>query len=176
MTRWQVLEANMNPSLMAMDKSVWARFIGEKVETMIRRNSYCRVAYKDWWLSKTDVIEKLEPNNWKVDAYYLTDDDGQVSDVYIFQNDRLIDKLEDVGTFNTADAEQTDADREVFVEQQKKIADFNNYVKRNAIAPVSVAKTEQPVEMAVETLELPTLTEELKEVVTYHIPGALESL
>lgn len=42
MTRWQVLEANMNPTLQPMDKSVWARFIGEHTETSIRRNSYCR--------------------------------------------------------------------------------------------------------------------------------------
>ena len=175
MTRWQVLEANMNPTLQPMDKSVWARFIGERVPTTIRRNSYCKVAYKDWWLSKTEVIEKLEPNNWKVDAYYLTNDEGEVTDVYIFQSDRLIDKLEDVGTFNTADAEQTDEDREIFVAQQKKIADFNGYVNRNAIVPVGVAKVEQPIEVAVEALELPTLGEP-EEAVTYHVPSALESL
>lgn len=64
-----------------MDKSVWARFIGERTETSIRRNSYCRVAYKDWWLSKTEVIERLAPNNYKVDAYYLTDEDGNATDV-----------------------------------------------------------------------------------------------
>ena len=111
-----------------------------------------------------------------MDAYYLTNDEGEVTDVYIFQNDRLIDKLEDVGTFNTADAEQTDEDREIFVAQQKKIADFNGYIKRNAICSVGVAPVETPVEIEVEALELPTLTEELEEVVTYHIPGALESL
>lgn len=133
------------------------------------------MAYKDWWLSKTEVIEKLEPNNWKVDAYYLTNDEGEVTDVYIFQSDRLIDKLEDVGTFNTADAEQTDEDREIFVAQQKKIADFNGYVNRNAIVPVGVAKVEQPIEVAVEALELPTLGEP-EEAVTYHVPSALESL
>lgn len=81
MTRWQVLEANMNPTLQPMDKSVWARFIGEHTETSIRRNSYCRVAYKDWWLSKTEVMERLDPNNYKVDAYYLTDEDGNATDV-----------------------------------------------------------------------------------------------
>ena len=98
-----------------------------------------------------------------------------MTDVYIFQSDRLIDKLEDVGTFNTADAEQTDEDREIFVAQQKKIADFNGYVNRNAIVPVGVAKVEQSIEVAVEALELPTLGEP-EEAVTYHVPSALESL
>ena len=177
MTRWQVLEANMNPTLQPMDKSVWARFIGEHTETSIRRNSYCRVAYKDWWLSKTEVIERLAPNNYKVDAYWLTDEDGNATDVYIFQNDRLIDKLEDVGTFNTADAEQTDEDKEIFVAQQKKIAAFNAYVKKNAIATVGISKPEHSEEAAPPPpLELPPMESEQEMEVTYHISDPLADL
>ena len=179
MTRWQVLEANMNPTLQKMDKSVWARFIGEHVETTIRRNSYCRVAYKDWWLSKTEAIERLEPNNYKVDAYWLTDEDGTVTDVYIFQGDRLIDKLEDVGTFNTAAAEQTDEDHEVFVKQQKKIASFNAYVKRNAVKTVGVVRKTGAVAAALEPAALPAAEqagepEELE--VSYRVPDAIADL
>ncbi|MCS3257625.1 hypothetical protein NXV10_10955 [Bacteroides thetaiotaomicron] len=141
MTRWQVLEANMNPNLEPINKAVLARFIGEHVETSVRRNSYCRVGYTDWWLSGTGVLERLAPNNWKVDAYYLTDDDGNITDVYIYQNGMLVDKLQNVGTFNTADCEQTDADKTVFVEQQKKISGFNAYIKNNAISGVGGIKT-----------------------------------
>ena len=179
MTRWQVLEANMNPTLQKMDKSVWARFIGEHVETTIRRNSYCRVAYKDWWLSKTEAIERLEPNNYKVDAYWLADEDGTVTDVYIFQGDRLIDKLEDVGTFNTAAAEQTDEDHEVFVRQQKKIASFNAYVKRNAVKTVGVVRKTGSVAAALEPAALPAAEhagepEEME--VSYRVPDAIADL
>ena len=155
MTRWEVLEANMNPTLQPIDKSVLARFIGEHVKTSIRRNSYCRVSYADWWLSGTEVIEKLAPNNWEVDAYYLTTEDGKITDVYIYQNDMLIDKLQNVGTFNTADAEQTDEDRAIFVEQQKKIAGFNGYIKNNAISGVGISKPQAIIEKAVEAKELP---------------------
>lgn len=140
MTRWQVLEANMNPTLQPLDKSVLARFIGEHVETSIRRNSYCRVAYTDWWLSDVRVLEKLASNNWKVDAYYLTDEDGAVKNVYIYQNDILIDELQNVGTFNTADCEQTEEDKAIFVEQQKKISGFNKWVTDNAIDRLGVMK------------------------------------
>lgn len=138
MTRWQVLVQNMNPTLQPLDRALWARYIGEHVSTSIRRNSYCRVNGCDWWLSQTEVIEKLEPNNVKVEAYYLTNEQGEAVDVWIYQNDMMIDKLQNVGTFNTADAEQTDEDRAVFVEQQKKIAHFGAYVKRNGIAPLRV--------------------------------------
>ena len=179
MTRWQVLEANMNPTLQPMDKSVWARFIGEHTETSIRRNSYCRVAYKDWWLSKTEVMERLDSNNYKVDAYYLTDEDGNATDVYIFQNDRLIDKLEDVGTFNTADAEQTDKDKEIFVNQQKKIAAFNAYVKKNAIASVGISKADPTAHEEAAPpppLELPPMEGEPEMEVTYHVSDPLADL
>lgn len=155
MTRWEVLEANMNPTLQPIDKSVLARFIGEHVKTSIRRNSYCRVAYTDWWLSGTEVIEKLAPNNWEVDAYYLTTEEGEITDVYIYQNDMLVDKLQNVGTFNTAEAEQTDEDRAIFVEQQKKIAGFNGYIQNNAISGVGVSKPQSMIEKAVEAEELP---------------------
>lgn len=155
MTRWEVLEANMNPTLQPIDKSVLARFIGEHVKTSIRRNSYCRVAYTDWWLSGTEVIEKLAPNNWEVDAYYLTTEEGEITDVYIYQNDMLVDKLQNVGTFNTAEAEQTDEDRAIFVEQQKKIAGFNGYVQNNAISGMGVSMPQPMIEKAVEAEELP---------------------
>ena len=139
MTRWDVLVANINPTLEPLEKSVLARYIGEHVETTIRRNSYCRVQYKDWWLSDVKVIEQLEPNNWKVDAYYLPHEDGTISDVYIWQGGRYIDKLQDVGTFNTADCEQTEADEAVKLAQQKKIAKFNKWVKDNEIGTVRIA-------------------------------------
>lgn len=157
MTRWQVLEANMNPNLEPINKAVLARFIGDHVETSVRRNSYCRVGYTDWWLSGTGVLERLAPNNWKVDAYYLTDDDGNITDVYIYQNGMLVDKLQNVGTFNTADCEQTDADRAVFVEQRKKISGFNAYVRDNAISSVGVSRARPEPESLPEAEELPPL-------------------
>ncbi len=157
MTRWQVLEANLNPTLQPLDKSVLARFIGEHVETSIRRNSYCRVAYTDWWLSDVSVLEKLVPNNWKVDAYYLTDEDGAVKNVYIYQNDMLIDELQNVGTFNTADCEQTEADKAVFVEQQKKIAGFNKWVADNAIERLGVIAVQKAAPVEEGSLELPQM-------------------
>lgn len=163
MTRWQVLEANMNPALQPINKAVMARYIGEHVETSIRRNSYCRVNYTDWWLSSTEVLEKLAPNNYKVDAYYLPDDDGNFTEVYIYQNGQLIDQLQNVGTFNTADVEQTDEDKAIFVEQQKKISHFNKYVRDNEISAVGVSKPQPERLKAVETVELPSMETEQEE-------------
>ena len=152
MTRWDVLVENMNPTLLPMDKEVWARYIGDKVSTSIRRNSYCRVMGEDWWLSKTEVIEKLAPNNWHVDAYYLTDEKGAVTDVWIWQNDQPIDKLEKIGTFNTAAAELTDEDNEIFIAQQKKISHFNAYIKAHEIGKVGILKKTEEEDEEVEVV------------------------
>lgn len=83
MSRWDVLVANINPTLQPLDKLTLARYIGERVETSIRRNSTVRVAYEDWWLSNTDRLERLEPNNSKVTAYYIPNEEGKAQDVYI---------------------------------------------------------------------------------------------
>ena len=85
------------------------------------------------------------------------DKDGNITDVYIYQNGMLVDKLQNVDTFNTADCEQTDADRTVFVEQQKKISGFNAYIKNNAISGVGVSKPRPEKEKAVEAVELPSM-------------------
>ena len=44
MTRWDVLVAKLNPTLRPLDDLTLARYIGEKVETSIRRNSTVTVA------------------------------------------------------------------------------------------------------------------------------------
>lgn len=151
MTRWQVLAANVNPTLLPYDARTLARHIGEAVETSVRRNSTVRVAHEDWWLSSTATLERLAPNNYKVTAYYLPDEEGQPTDVYLYQGDRYIDKVERVETFNRVMAEQTDEDVVKFIEQQKKVAGFRKYVTDNAIQRVGVMKTK--VELTIEDEE-----------------------
>ena len=151
MTRWQVLVANVNPTLLPYDARTLALHIGEAVETSIRRNSTVRVAHEDWWLSSTAALERLAPNNYKVTAYYLPDEEGGPTDVYLYQGDRYIDQVERVETFNRVMAEQTDEDVVKFIEQQKKVAGFRKYVTDNAIRRVGVMKTK--VELTVEDEE-----------------------
>lgn len=176
MTRWQVLVANINPTLKKMDKATLSRYIGERVETSVKRNSTVRVAYEEWWLSSPEIIEKLNPNDYKVTAYYLPDEQGKPTDVYLFQGDRYIDKVEKVETFNRVMAEQTEEDITKFTEQQKKIAQFDKYIRDNAIQKLHVGKTSVIPPEPAEALELPVLTDEPTVTVSYHIPDALASI
>ena len=128
MTRWDVLMERINPNLRPYDEITLARYIGEKVETSVRRNSTVRVAYEDWWLSSYEVLKKLAPNNYKVTAYYLPDEDGKPQNVFIFQGDRYNDQVERVETYNRVMAEQTDDDKRKFYRQQKKVRQFMRFV------------------------------------------------
>lgn len=156
MTRWEVFINNINPALKPLDKGKLALYIGEKVSTSIRRNSYCRVADRDWWISGTEVMGKLAPNNYKVDAYCLTDEDGEITDVYIYQGDKYIDRLSDIGTYCTARAEQTEEDERIFTEQRKKIARFNSFVEENAIPRVGIMEYRKKEEPEAEDLLVET--------------------
>lgn len=176
MTRWQVLEANINPTLKPLDKLTLSRYIGERVETSIRRNSTVRVAYEDWWLSDTSVLEKLKPNDYKVTAYYLPDENGKPTDVYLFQDDRYIDKVERVETYSRVMAEQTDEDTAKYIEQRKKIAKFGKYVKDHAISKVGIIKPQAVPEVAAQSLELPPMEMAPVQEATYHVPDPLEAL
>lgn len=155
MTRWDVLVERVNPDLQPLNKITLSRYVGERVETSIRRNSTIRVAYEDWWLSGPDVLEKLEPNNMKVTAYYLPDEEGNPTDVYLFQGDRYIDKVEKVETYNRVMAEQTDEDMAKYIEQRKKVAKFEKYVRDHEIDVVGVMKKEAVDEIdAIDEIEV----------------------
>lgn len=157
MTRWDVLVAKINPTLRPLDKLTLSRYIGECVETSIRRNSTVHVAYADWWLSGPEVLEKLEPNNRKVTAYYLPDEEGKPVDVFLYQGDRYIDKVRPVVTYNRVMAEQSDADKEAYTEQAKIMSHFGKWLDDHAIGKVGVAKVqpEETIEDITESLVLP---------------------
>ena len=140
MTRWDVLCECLTPNLQPLDQMTLAGYIGERVETSIRRNSTVRVAYEDWWLSDTSVLEKLRPNDLKVTAYWMPDEAGKPTEVYIYQGDKYIDTVEKVETYNRVMAEQTDEDVVKYIEQRKKIAKFGKYVREHEIERVGVMR------------------------------------
>lgn len=157
MTRWQVLVANINPTLRPFDRLTLSKYIGEKVETSIRRNSTVRVAYTDWWLSAPSVIERLEPNNLKVTAYYMPDENGEPTEVYIFQGDTYIDTLQKIPTYNRVYAEQTEEDKAAYEAQQKKVAATRKYVADNAPLRIGTAKRSTRTEKPAAAVEMPSV-------------------
>lgn len=163
MSRWDVLCAHQNPNLAPWDKAVLYRFIGQHTETTIRQNTYCTVMYNQYGLPSPEIIEKLEPRNYKVDAYYLPDADGTINEVYIYQNGRYIATCKLVARYNENTAEQTEADKEAYTEQSKYVAQFDKMIKDGKIKRVGILAKEEAkliTEVQAEAVPLPTQAEE----------------
>lgn len=143
MTRWQVLCDNMNPSLKPIDNKVLMRYIGESCETSVRRNSFVRVQYKDFWLSSPEVLAKMKPGKTTVTAYYLADEEGNINEVYLYQDDRFIDTCGLMKTFNESMAERTEEDIEIMTAQNKYISKFDKMVKDNRIEPAEIIRKDR---------------------------------
>lgn len=163
MSRWDVLCAHQNPNLAPWDKAVLYRFIGQHTETTIRQNTYCTVMYNQYGLPSPEIIEKLEPRNYKVDAYYLPDADGTINEVYIYQNGRYIATCNPVARYNENTAEQTEYDKAAYTEQSKYVAQFDKMMKDGKIKRVGILAKEEAkliTEVQAEAVPLPTQAEE----------------
>lgn len=163
MSRWDVLCAHQNPNLAPWDKAVLFRFIGQHTETTIRQNTYCTVMYNQYGLPSPEIIEKLEPRNYKVDAYYLPDADGTINEVYIYQNGRYIATCKPVARYNENTAEQTEYDKAAYTEQSKYVAQFDKMMKDGKIKRVGILAKEEAkliTEVQAEAVPLPAQAEE----------------
>lgn len=163
MSRWDVLCAHQNPNLAPWDKAVLYRFIGQHTETTIRQNTYCTVMYNQYGPPSPEIIEKLEPRNYKVDAYYLPDADGTINEVYIYQNGRYIATCKPVARYNENTAEQTEYDKAAYTEQSKYVAQFDKMMKDGKIKRVGILAKEEAkliTEVQAEAVPLPAQAEE----------------
>ena len=155
MSRWDVLCAHQNPNLAPWDKAVLYR--------TIRQNTYCTVMYNQYGLPSPEIIEKLEPRNYKVDAYYLPDADGTINEVYIYQNGRYIATCKPVARYNENTAEQTEYDKAAYTEQSKYVAQFDKMMKDGKIKRVGILAKEEAkliTEVQAEAVPLPAQAEE----------------
>ena len=163
MTRWDVLCARQNPNLAPWDKAFLYRYIGFRTETTIHNNCYLTVQYNNFVLPDPETIARLEPRNYKVEAYYLPDADGNISEVYIYQHGRYLATCKPVTRYNEATAEQTEADRAAYTEQAKYVAKFDKMMKDGKIRKVGImkkAETKEIADIKAEAVEMKPRTEE----------------
>lgn len=140
-TRWQVLVENMNPDAPQVNKALVYKAIGEKTHTTIRRNQYVTVQHAKYQLSNIDVLQKLKSGNYSVEAYYLPDTEGMISDVYLYQGGEFLCKAGKIVEYNTAKAEWTEKDHEAYTEQSKYVSEFDAKAKqgkKDLAAPVII--------------------------------------
>ncbi len=138
MTRLQVLLANVNPNLPKLDKSYLYQFIGYETKTSITRNQYVKVKYGKYQLPDPYVLEKLEANNRNVKAYYMPNEEGEITEVYLYQNGKYLTTCEKLITYNEAQAERTEVDIEAKLKQDKYVAMFDKYAKGEDLTKLEI--------------------------------------
>ncbi|MFA5689915.1 MAG: hypothetical protein WC959_12380 [Kiritimatiellales bacterium] len=143
-TRLEILRENVNPECIQPNPALIARQVGFRTETSIMRSQYVTVQYEKYALPSPAILEKLLPNNYSVEAYYLPDHDGNIERVFLYQRDRFICECEKLEKYNTARAERTDSDLDAYTNQAKYVSKFRNMVKegKNKLPKLQVIENE----------------------------------
>ena len=131
MTRLDVLKSKINPNCAKFDEVIWARYVGDKTTTTIKRSQYVTVQYEKYALPSPELLTLLEPNNYTVDAYYIPDETGKIDRVVLYQNDHFICECDKIITYNESKAERTELDESIRLGQSKYIAQFDSMVKND---------------------------------------------
>lgn len=126
-TRWQVLMENVHPDLGRPQKYKLFRYMGKKTETSLRNNDFVRVQYQDYAIDSYNILSRMKPNNYQVDAYYVPDAAGEIGEVYLYQGDVFLTRASQIETYNEARIERTERDEQIRTEQAKRQA---HYFKR----------------------------------------------
>jgi hypothetical protein len=130
-TRWEVLVENLNPNAGQVSKPLVYKMIGDKTKTSINRNQYVTVSHNKYSIPNPEVIEKLEANNYEVIAHYLPNSSGEITEVYLYQNDRFICKCEPIERYSQAKAEWiVGQDDQAFEKQSAFVSGFDKMIKQ----------------------------------------------
>jgi hypothetical protein len=163
MTRMEVLIHKQNPNITAIDKANIYKYIGKKTKTSLRNTKYCNVQYASYCLPTPQLIDKLKPNNYECEAYWLPNDDGSIESIYLYQGNKFIAECKKVTKYQEAIAEQTESDKAAIAEQSKYDAKYRKMLsdgKEDKIVPVAIIENEKikvladiPVEMIAQAQE-----------------------
>lgn len=152
MTRWEVLMFNINKDLAQPAEHIISRCIGDHTPTTICNSQYVKVKYGKYILPSPTVMARLKPNNYSVDAYYIPDMGGIISEVHLFQNGEYLCKCSKIETYSTARIEWTDADAKAYTAQAAYVGSFDSKIKKGVknlpkvaiLEPQSVAAAAAP--------------------------------
>lgn len=163
MTRREVLVSQVNPGLKPIEQWYLQRFIGERTQTSIVNNNRLQVKGEQFELTDFGCLDRLKPNNRKVEAYWMENGEGEIEKVYLWQGETYIGEAENAEKwrYNEFACERSDADREAMLHQQKRVAKFDRMIRERRAelpkvglstvaaevleVPVEVVETEQPM-------------------------------
>lgn len=131
MTRKEVLLQQYNPNLKPIDQAYLYKFIGNETSTSIYNNDYCPLQYEQFTLKNFEDLKRLKPNNYKVTAFWLPEEDGSIKNAYLYQDGKYIGEVINSTQYkyNENKIEQTEEDRANMLYQDKRNAKFDKLIR-----------------------------------------------
>jgi hypothetical protein len=150
-TRKDVFVENINPNLRVLDKAYLYKYIGNETLTSIRNNDWCSVDNEEFQIKDFGLLDRLTTNNKKVTAYWLPESDGEVKEVYLYQEGEYIGVAENrkEKAYNECEVERTEEDEKKMLAQCKRIAGFDKKIReRKAQIPhIGIVSIEEKKEI-----------------------------
>lgn len=137
LTRWQVLEQHQNPNLVTPYLPLVCKHIGIKDTVNVRRTQV-NVFNASYVVPADNIL-----NNHIVTAYGLPDNEGQIAQVYLYENDSYVCTAHKKGAYNEAKVERTAEDERILLQQNKHTAQFDAKVKDRTAALKKIAVVKQ---------------------------------
>lgn len=174
MTRWEVLLHEVNTELAQPNDALIYYCIGNKTTSTIRNNQYLKVQYAEYQLPTPQHITKLKPNNYSVDAYWLPNSEGEIREVYIYQDGKYIGKCDKIDHYNTARIEWTEQDRAGYEKQAAYVSAYDKRIvkdgkrdKINRLGIIEAANMVKLEDIPTKIIEVTPFVEESFESLLY---------
>lgn len=179
-TRWQVFIENQNPTLKPFEPHTAAYWFGmsSKDSISIYRNQYVTVVRGKYAIPSPAIMEQLPQG--KATAHWMPSGDGAVPSVYLYHEGRYICECKRIEGYRTAQAERTDADADLKLEQDKYVAQFDKEVKTRSAdlakikkLPIAQSKPAERVPVPVAVYAEPEPQECWQDVLDDYSPEAM---
>lgn len=140
-TRWQVLRECVHPKILPIDRLSLVRHLGYTVQTSISQGTLT-AGGTEWAISGPEVMDKLQAQDNKVQAYWWEQEEGTISELHIWQGDRYIEQCQEVLPYQVSKLERTASDLDLMGVEMGRVAVWDKYMSERRIAPLGTISSE----------------------------------
>lgn len=169
LTRKQVLMQHYNPTLRPIDQGFLYQFIGNQTKTSLRNNDYCKVNNQEFELKDFAGLKHMKPNTKNVTAFWLPNEDGDVTSVYLYQDGVFIGEAinRERFSYNECAVERTAEDEANMLHQYKRAAQYDSFIRDRRKELGKVGKISSIRARVIEDVPLDIVVEEHEQPKNY---------
>lgn len=154
-TRLEVLTTCVHPDIKPIDMLSLARWAGRSTSTSLKRGVV--TANYSTYSVAPEVQDRLRGRDGKVEVCWWDQEDNEreLPSVYLYQDDVYLGECPRVVPYKVSKLEQTEADKALFVEQRKRLTDWDKAVEERQ--PEGIVMIDKEVSEAIELTAVQTV-------------------